>query len=67
MVYGLNGDDRVYLTLVGGGVFGNDLEWICSAIERSVLKYGDYELDVIIVNYGAVSGEVFGLVERFNR
>jgi hypothetical protein len=61
----LNGDDRVYLTLVGGGVFGNDLEWICSAIERAVLKYGDYELDVKIVNYGAVSGEVLGLVERF--
>ena len=24
----LNGDNRVYLTLVGGGVFGNKLEWI---------------------------------------
>ena len=61
----LNGEDRVYLTLVGGGVFGNELEWICSAIERAVLKYGDYELDVKIVNYGMVFDEVLELVERF--
>ena len=59
----LNGDNRVYLTLVGGGVFGNDLEWICSAIERVVLKYADYELDVKIVNYGMVSDEVLRLVD----
>ena len=59
----LNGDDRVYLTLVGGGVFGNDLEWICSAIERAVLKYADYELDVKIVNYGAISGTILRLID----
>jgi len=58
----LNGDDRVYLTLVGGGVFGNELKWICSAIERAVLKYENYELDVIIVNYGSISNEVLNLV-----
>jgi hypothetical protein len=58
----LNGDDRVYLTLVGGGVFGNELAWICSAIERAVLKYENYELDVTVVNYGSVSDEVLELV-----
>ncbi len=60
----LNGDDRVYLTLVGGGVFGNDLAWICSAIERAVLKYSDYELEVMIVNYGSISEEVLKLVKK---
>ena len=63
----LNGDDRVYLTLVGGGVFGNDLEWICSAIERAVLKYSEYELDVKIVNYGIVSKDVLSLIKRFDK
>jgi len=58
----LNGDKRVYLTLVGGGVFGNELEWICSAIERACLKYADYDLDVRIVNYGSISDEVMDLV-----
>jgi hypothetical protein len=62
----LNGDDRIYLTLVGGGVFGNDLEWICSAIERATFKYADYELDVKIVNYGVVSVDVLRLIEKYN-
>ena len=61
----LNEDNRVYLTLVGGGAFGNDLEWICSAIERAVLKYREYELDVKIVNYRAISDEVLELVEKY--
>jgi len=60
----LNGDDRVYLTLVGGGAFGNELEWICSAIERAVLKYQDYALDVGIVNYGLIASEVTDLVSK---
>ena len=59
----LNGDKRVYLTLVGGGVFGNELEWICSAIERACFKYADYDLDIKIVNYGAIVGEVLSLVK----
>ncbi|SFV69801.1 PMID: 11759840 [hydrothermal vent metagenome] len=63
----LNGDNRVYLTLVGGGVFGNDLEWICSAMERAILKYMDYELDVKIVNYGAIYGDVSDLIKRFEK
>jgi len=58
----LNGDNKVYLTLVGGGVFGNKLEWICSAIERACLKYEEYDLDVKIVNYGSISDEVINLV-----
>jgi len=60
----LNGDNRVYLTLVGGGVFGNKLEWICSAIERACLKYADYDLDVKIVNYSSISEEVLDLVSN---
>jgi len=61
----LNGDKRVYLTLVGGGVFGNELAWICSAIERACLKYAQYDLDVRIVNYGLISDEVLDLVKSF--
>jgi len=63
----LNGDKNVYLTLVGGGVFGNELSWICSAIERACLKYVEYDLDVKIVNYSSISEEVFDLVKRFEK
>ena len=52
-----------YLTLLGGGVFGNQIEWIISAIERAVSLYRDFELDVVIVNYGLISDEVLALVE----
>ena len=62
----LNGDKRVYLTLVGGGAFGNEIEWICSAINQAVLKYSEYELDVKIVNYGVAPKEVFKLVKNYN-
>ncbi len=61
----LNRENKIYLTLVGGGVFGNDLEWICSAIERVCLKYADYDLDLTIVNYRAISGKVLRLVQKF--
>lgn len=41
----------LYLTLLGGGVFGNDDGWICDAIVRALgLARG---LDVRIVSYGA--------------
>ncbi len=61
----LNEDDKIYLTLVGGGVFGNELEWICSAIKRACEKYADYDLDIKIVNYSSISDEVLELVKRF--
>ncbi|CAA6814440.1 MAG: Unknown protein [uncultured Sulfurovum sp.] len=51
-----------YLTLLGG-VFGNEIEWIISAIERAVSLYRDFELDVVVVNYGSISDEVLALVE----
>jgi hypothetical protein len=60
-----HGNDTVYLTLVGGGVFGNEMGWIVSAIERAVKLYDDYELNVVIVNYGSISDEVLELVERY--
>jgi hypothetical protein len=59
----LNEDDRIYLTLVGGGVFCNELEWICSAIKRACLKYAQYDIDVKIVNYGSISDEVLELLK----
>lgn len=45
------GVNVVYLTLLGGGVFGNDDAWIISAIERAFLKTKSHGLDVRIVSY----------------
>ncbi len=47
------GSNHLFLTLVGGGVFQNKLEWILEAIEKSVMKFKNTPLQVNIVSYGA--------------
>ena len=43
---------KIYLTMVGGGVFANKDEWIVAAIKRALTKFQDYPLDVYLVHYG---------------
>lgn len=47
------GNNTVFLTLLGGGVFGNNADWIIQAIKRSVHRYRDHALDLAIVSHGA--------------
>jgi len=36
------------LTLIGGGAFGNNIEWIIAALQRAIRIYaGEYMLDMI--------------------
>lgn len=46
------GCNLVYLTLVGGGAFGNEESWIFDALETAILKFKFTSLDIIIVSYG---------------
>ena len=48
----LNGSNKVFLTLVGGGAFGNRIEWIVDSIEKVVNKFKNTPLEVSIVSYG---------------
>lgn len=59
-----NGQGRVYLTLLGGGVFGNDREWIMSALRRALLRFAGLELDVVIVSHGRSNPAVRALVDE---
>ena len=45
------GNNRLYLTLLGGGVFGNPVEWILDAISRAISLYPDCGLDIAIVSH----------------
>lgn len=45
------GNNTVFLTLLGGGAFGNETDWIIRAIKRSISLYAEYGLDVAIVSY----------------
>ena len=56
------GCNRVFLTLVGGGVFGNPLEWILDAIAHGLSLVSDHGLDVRIVSYGHSKPQVAAFV-----
>jgi len=47
-----NRNNRLFLTRLGGGAFGNSPDWITNAISRSLELYSDSGLDVAIVSYG---------------
>ncbi|OQR88128.1 hypothetical protein THRCLA_10409, partial [Thraustotheca clavata] len=46
--------NMVYLTILGGGVFGNERSWILEAIASAVQKCAEFDLHVIIVHYKAI-------------
>ena len=64
--------NRVYLTLVGGGVFDNKLSWIVEAIRFAVYRMCDVGLDVRIVLFNGngepvVPEEIKNLIAEFER
>jgi hypothetical protein len=46
------GSNRLFLTLLGGGAFGNQPDWIAAALTRVLRLYAAWGLDVAIVSYG---------------
>jgi hypothetical protein len=61
------GNSTVFLTLLGGGAFGNEEPWIVSAIRRALSLYRDCDLDVAIVSYGRSQPYVQDLVAEYAR
>jgi hypothetical protein len=57
------GNENVFLTLLGGGAFGNPVEWILASIERATRVYSAASLDVHVVSYGSPRGDVDRLNE----
>jgi hypothetical protein len=47
------GNNKLFLTLLGGGAFGNKTDWIISSIKRAFDIYKNIDLDVSIVSYGS--------------
>lgn len=46
------GSNKVLLTRLGGGVFGNDDAWIDAALERALGLAAGFDLDLRMVRYG---------------
>jgi hypothetical protein len=61
-----NGNRTLFLTLLGGGAFGNKIGWIEDAIERALNLNKHVDLDVAIVSYGSSNQSVRQLIERFS-
>lgn len=59
------GNNKIYLTLIGGGAFGNKRSWIINAITRSLNLYKHVGLDVIIVSYGRSGSHVQKLIHQY--
>jgi hypothetical protein len=59
-----SGNNQVFLTLLGGGAFGNEVDWIIGGIQRALKLYQHAELDVAIVSYGSSSQVIQDLVDQ---
>ncbi|MEL6494505.1 MAG: hypothetical protein AAFQ41_05190 [Cyanobacteria bacterium J06623_7] len=60
-----HGSDRLFLTLLGGGAFGNETDWIVDAIARALKLYQNYDLDIAMVSYGASKPAVRELIKNW--
>jgi hypothetical protein len=60
------GNPKVYLTMVGGGAFGNETLWIFQALRRALHGVRHYPLDVAVVCYRQVSQELVDLLAEIN-
>lgn len=58
------GNPNLYLTLVGGGAFGNRIEWITEAIERSLGLFQSSGLHIKLVSFGRSRPEIAALVKK---
>jgi hypothetical protein len=47
-----NNSNKVFLTLIGGGAFGNEEHWILESLQKAIRKYQKVPLDIKIVSYG---------------
>ncbi len=60
-----NRNNRLFLTLLGGGAFGNETDWIIGGIQRALNLYKHVDLDVAIVSYGSSKQNVQQLVNQY--
>lgn len=55
----------VFLTLLGGGAFGNPSSWIHAAMRRALQLMMTFDLDVRLVSYGAPASELLAVAKTF--
>jgi hypothetical protein len=61
---GGSGSGVVLLTYLGGGVFGNKVEWIEGAIVRACRRLHEVGLKVVVVHHGRIDKDSVERIER---
>ncbi len=56
----------LYLTLLGGGAFGNQASWILDAIERAIGLFRHHDLSISVVSYGKSNPQVQRLIRKLS-
>jgi len=51
------GARRVFLSAIGGGVFGNEMSWVQAAMKKAFEKFKGYDLEVTLVSFGSSTPE----------
>lgn len=58
--------NKAFLTLVGGGAFSNDFDWIIESLIKAIEKFKNIPLDIKIVSYGRSNSLLKKAIEQFN-
>lgn len=56
----------VFLTALGGGVFGNRFEWIKDAVREAALRHAGEALDIKMVHYSRLNSSLLGIADAVN-
>ncbi len=58
------GSNQIFLTLLGGGVFGNQTDWILGAMRRALALHQNAALDVAVVSYGRSNPDIETMIRE---
>lgn len=59
------GNRRIFLTLLGGGAFGNPIGWVIQAIEKALNQFANCDLEIIFVSYGQSNSSLQHLIQKY--
>lgn len=59
------GSNKVFVTLLGAGAFGNPRGWVLEALMKAVSDYRDFDLDVAVVSHSEIPDDVYKLISDF--
>ncbi len=64
--YAKTGNNKVFLTLVGGGAFGNKNSWLKSSILKVLTKFKHSNLDITFVSYNISNPLIKNIINDFS-